>query len=45
MGCHMLFDLRVDMTKAEHRELSAMYVRMMHAIARSDGRKEFMEAA
>ena len=45
IGCHMMFDLCVDMTKHQRRELTAQYVARMQAIARADGRKEFMEAA
>lgn len=45
LGCHMQFDLCIDMTKAERRELTIKYVERMHAIARADGRPEFKEAA
>jgi hypothetical protein len=44
-GCHMLFDLCIDMTKAERRELTEQYVARMQAIAKAEGRSEFMEAA
>lgn len=45
MGCHMIFDLCVDMTKAQRRELTTVYVERMQRIARAAGRKEFLEAA
>lgn len=44
-GCHVLFDLCVDMTKAERRELTERYVKRMQDIAREHGRPEFKEAA
>lgn len=43
MGCHMQFDLCVDMTKQQRRELTAQYVERMQALARSEGRPEFAE--
>lgn len=43
MGCHMQFDLCVDMDKHQRRELTAQYVERMQAIARADGRPEFVE--
>ena len=45
MGCHMMFDLCIDMTKQQRRELTAVYVATMQSIARADGRPEFKEAA
>jgi hypothetical protein len=45
MGCHAQFDLCIDMTKAERRELTQVYVERMQAIARAAGRPEFREAA
>jgi hypothetical protein len=43
MGCHMQFDLCVDMTKRQRRELTAEYVERMQAQAKADGRPEFAE--
>jgi len=45
MGCHMRFDLCVDMTKAERRELTEQYVERTQAMAREAGRVEMKEAA
>lgn len=45
MGCHMMHDLCIGMTKAERRELEAMYIERMRAMAIEDGRPEFKEAA
>jgi hypothetical protein len=45
MGCHMQFDLCIDMTKAQRRELTVQYVERMQAVAKADGRREFKEAA
>lgn len=45
MGCHMMFDLCIDMSKAERRELTERYVEQMQDMARADGRPEFKEAA
>lgn len=44
-GCHMLFDLCVDMSKAERRELTEQYVERTQAIAKAANRREFLEAA
>jgi hypothetical protein len=43
MGCHMQFDLCIDMTKQQRRELTAAYVERMQSIAKADGRPEFAE--
>lgn len=43
-GCHMLFDLCVDMTKAERRDLTAQYIERTQKMARDAGRVEFKEA-
>ena len=45
MGCHMRFDLCIDMSKAERRELTEQYVARAQAMAREAGRREFKEAA
>lgn len=45
MGCHMQHDLCMGMTRATRRELEARYVEKMQAMARADGRPEFMDAA
>lgn len=45
MGCHMRFDLCIDMTKAERRELTARYVQRMQTLARDAGRPKLREAA
>jgi hypothetical protein len=45
MGCHMQFDLCIDMTKHQRRILTAEYVERMQAIARAAGRQEFRVAA
>ena len=45
IGCHMAFDLCIDMSRAERRELTVQYVERMQAIAKSEGRREFKEAA
>lgn len=45
IGCHMQFDLCIDMSKADRRELTAQYVERMQRIARAAGRPEFREAA
>src|SRR5688572_27204600 len=45
MGCHMQFDLCIDMTKAQRRELTVQYVERMQAVAKADGRREVKEAA
>jgi hypothetical protein len=45
MGCHMRFDLCIDIGKAERRELTEEYVRRTQAMARDVGRPEFKEAA
>jgi hypothetical protein len=41
VGCHEIFDLCVEHTKAERRELTRHYVARMQAIAKADGRPEF----
>ena len=43
MGCHMQFDLCIDMTKQQRRELTAEYVERMQGIAKADGRPEFAQ--
>jgi hypothetical protein len=43
MGCHQMFDLCIEMTKHERRELTAEYVARMQAKAKADGRPEFAE--
>jgi len=45
MGCHLAFDLCLDMSKQQRRELTAVYVATMQSIARAAGRPEFREAA
>jgi hypothetical protein len=45
MGCHMQHDLCIDMTKDQRREIECEYVKRMQAMARADGRPEFMVAA
>jgi hypothetical protein len=45
MGCHMMHDLCIDMTREQRRELETKYVERMQAIAREAGRREFQEAA
>ena len=45
IGCHMAFDLCIDMTKAQRRELTEEYVTRTQAKARREGRAEFKEAA
>lgn len=45
MGCHMQFDLLVDMTRADRRELEDRYVKQMQDMAKADGRPEFKDAA
>ena len=40
-GCHWMMDNTFDMTKAERRELEAIYTERMQAIARIEGRPEF----
>lgn len=45
MGCHMLFDLAIDMTKHQRRELTQQYVERTQAMAREAGRPEMLEAA
>lgn len=45
MGCHMMFDLCIDMDKAQRRELTEQYIERMQRIAREHGRPEFKEAA
>ncbi len=45
LGCHIQFDLCIDMTKAQRRELTEDYVKRTVALARKVGRPEFMEAA
>jgi hypothetical protein len=44
-GCHVMFDQCIDMDRSERRELTAVYVARMQAIAKADGRREFREAA
>lgn len=44
-GCHVMLDLCIEMTKDERRELEAIYTERMQAIARTEGRPEFTEAA
>ena len=41
IGCHAQFDLCIDMTKSQRRELTAGYIMLMQARARRDGRPEF----
>jgi len=45
IGCHQQFDLCIDMTRDERRELGAKYVERMQTIAREHNRPEFREAA
>lgn len=45
MGCHVMHDLCVDMTREQRREIEARYVEKMQDIARKHGRPEFKEAA
>jgi hypothetical protein len=45
IGCHMQFDLCIDMSKAQRRELTTFYVAATQNKARADGRREFREAA
>ena len=45
MGCHMMHDICIDMTKAQRRELEAKYIERMQRMARENGRPEFKEAA
>ena len=45
MGCHMRFDLCVDMDKAQRRELTERYVQLAQQLARKAGRPEMKEAA
>lgn len=45
LGCHRQFDLCIDMTRAQRRELTEDYVRRTVALARKVGRPEFREAA
>jgi hypothetical protein len=45
MGCHMMHDLCIDMTKEQRRELEQGYVERMHEIAIEAGRPEFNKAA
>jgi len=41
VGCHYEHTMLVGMTRDDRRELEAIYVQRMHAIARADGRPEF----
>jgi hypothetical protein len=43
MGCHTQFDLLVDLTRDQRRELEAIYVNRMQDMAREDRRPEFIE--
>ena len=43
LGCHFRFDQSMGMDKRQRRELTAVYVERMQAIARKAGRKEFAE--
>ena len=45
MGCHMMHDLCIDMTREQRRELEENYVARMQEQARRDGRPEFKDAA
>lgn len=45
MGCHMRFDLCIDMSKHQRRELTTEYVRRAQGLAKRAGRHEFKEAA
>lgn len=45
MGCHMRFDLCIDIDKAERRKLTEQYVERMQGVARAAGRPEFKVAA
>jgi hypothetical protein len=45
LGCHRQFDLCIDMTKAQRRELTEDYVKRTQDMARKVGRPEFREAA
>ncbi len=45
IGCHQQFDLLLDMTRDDRREMEVRYVERMQAIARAAGRPEFREAA
>lgn len=45
MGCHMMHDLCIDMSREQRRELEALYVEKMQQRARDAGRPEFKEAA
>jgi hypothetical protein len=45
MGCHMAHDLCLDMSRETRRDMEALYVARMQAIARAAGRREFLEAA
>jgi hypothetical protein len=44
-GCHFAFDLCLDMTRDDRRELEQEYVARMQEIARAAGRPEFREAS
>lgn len=45
VGCHMRFDLCIDIDKAERRELTEQYVRRAQQMAREAGRREFEKEA
>ena len=45
MGCHMRFDLCVEMSKAARRELTERYVERTQKLAREVGRGELVWAA
>lgn len=41
VGCHYEHTMLIGMTRDDRRELEAIYVQRMQAIARADGRPEF----
>lgn len=45
IGCHKMFDLCIDMSKQQRRELTAVYIAAMQTQAKAEGRPEFREAA
>lgn len=45
MGCHMAFDLCIDMDKATRRQLTEDYVAKTQHMAREAGRRELPEVA
>jgi hypothetical protein len=45
IGCHMQFDLCLDMDKAQRRELTEQYVAATRRLAIAERRPELLEAA